>query len=77
MSPSDYEEHPGPLRKGDRIVLQIHRWILPRADRAPGPQCFEVMADQAGDEPVPLRRTEQYGAVMRYRCNWRPSECLT
>ena len=72
VSPSDYQEHPGPLRKGDRIVLQVHRWLMPRKDA--GPQFYEVAADQEGGKPVALRITKP-GPARRYVCHhWRPSE---
>jgi len=79
MNPNDYEEHPGPLRQGDLIVLQVHKWLMPHV--APGgkdpgrPQCYVVLSDQRESEPVGLRHVEHSPTARRYKCaHWRPSE---
>ena len=78
MTPADYEEHPGPLRAGDLIVLQVHKWLMPHV--APGgkdherPQCYVVLSDQRESEPVGLRHVAHSPTARRYKCaHWRPS----
>lgn len=69
-----FEEHPGPLVKGDVIVLEIYGKIVPRRPDDARPQVFIVQAHQDGNGQVPLIPVSAVprGCKPRlYKCGWK------
>ena len=52
---NEFEDHLGPLCKGDLIVIEIGGRIIPKGPDDPTPQWFVVLGEQAGNERIPLK----------------------
>ncbi len=50
----EFEVHPGPLKMGDLIVIEVNGKIVPRRPDDPRPQWFLVNEDQNGSEDIKL-----------------------
>lgn len=70
----DFEIHPGPLLKGDLIVIEIEGKIVPKRPYDNSPQWFVVLNDQTGVESIglkPFNHTKHHKA-RKYIAGWKP-----
>ena len=67
-----YKEHPGPITKGDILVIEIGGKVVPKRPDDPRPQWFMALADQQGAEPIPLKPVDdnKFFAPRLYKAEW-------
>jgi hypothetical protein len=70
----DFEQHPGPLCKGDLIVVEIGGKLVPKGQNGRRPQWFVVLNDQTGTDRVqlqPFNTETKMHTARRYVCQWK------
>ena len=69
----EFELHPGPLLKGDLIVIEINGKLVPKRPYDALPQWFVVLEDQEGSESVqlkPFNNQTKLHKARRYLAMW-------